>query len=88
MRVVDHLLNQRLPDTLHGAAVELPDHDGGVNHLAYIVDRGIGHHRDLAGLGRELDLAHVAAIGPGRPADRAGGFEENLAAGLLSRQLK
>ena len=88
MRVIDHLLDQRLPDTLHGTAVELPDHDRGVDHPAHIVDRGISHHRDLAGLRREFNFTHVAAIGPGRPADCAGGLEENLAAGLAGRQFK
>ena len=82
------MLDQCLPDALQGAAVELSDHYCGIDNPPDIVDRGIGHYRDFAGLGGELNLADMAGVGPGRPAHRARGFDMDAPPGLGRGQLK
>jgi hypothetical protein len=72
LAVVDHLLHQRLPHALGHAAVDLPLQRERIDHRAHVVDDGVAHQRCRAGLLVDLDLAHVAAVGPGVGGRREG----------------
>ena len=86
--VVGHPLHQRLADALHRAAVDLAFDDGGADDAADVVDRGIGHHRHLAGGRVELNLADMAAVGPGRAAGGGGVGGGDAATRLARGQLE
>ena len=60
--VVEAVLDQRLPDPLRDAAVGLAVDDHRVDGAADVVDGGVAHDRDHAGVGIDLDLADVAAV--------------------------
>jgi hypothetical protein len=84
--VIGHLLAQGLAHALYRAAVELAAHDGWVDHTAHVVDRAVGHHLHVADGGVDLDFAHMATIGPGRPADLGGRGQVQAAFGLALRE--
>ncbi len=63
--IVDRHLHQGLADALHGAAMQLALDDHRIDDGAEIVDAGIFHHRDHAGIGIDLDLGDMAAVGEG-----------------------
>ena len=72
------VLHQRLADPLDDAAMELAVDQQRVDHVPDIVDRGIAHEVDRAGLLVDLDLADVAAVGIGARAAREGaGLEQS-----------
>ena len=56
-------LPQRLADALGDAAMHLALHQHRVEDLADIVHRGVARDLDRAGLGIDLDLGDVAAVG-------------------------
>ena len=85
--VVGHLLAQGLADALHRAAVKLTAHDGRVDHPAHVIDRAVSHQFHMASGRVDLDFAHMAAIGPGGPADLGGRSQMHAAIGLALRQL-
>ena len=64
-RIVDHALHQRLARALRDAALDLAFQQLRIDHRADIVDHGVIHQLDLAGIGIDLDLAEMAAIGEG-----------------------
>ena len=70
--VVDHLLAERLAQALHGAAIQLAAHDHRIDDAANVVGRDVGDDLDGAGLGIDLDLTYVTAVGPTRPIHLAG----------------
>src|SRR5581483_1980370 len=63
--VVAPVFEQRLPDALGDAALHLALDQHRLQHPAAIVDRGIGGEHGAAGLGVDLDLGDVAAVGEG-----------------------
>ena len=63
--IVDDLLHQCLAHALGHAAVDLPLERDGIDDCADVVDDRVRHQRHLAGVGIDLGLAHVAAVGPG-----------------------
>ena len=56
-------LHQHLADALDKAAMQLAFHQQRIDDGAEIVDRGVFHHLDDAGLRIDLDLGDMAAIG-------------------------
>ena len=60
VRLVHHLLDERLADPLRDAALDLALAQERVQHAADIVHRGIAHERRLAGVGVDLDLGRCA----------------------------
>ena len=64
------IFEQRLADPLGDAAMRLAVQDQRIDRAADIVDRGIADDLDLAGIGIDLDLADLRAIGKAR--DRQG----------------
>ncbi len=67
LRVIGHALQQRLADALRNAAMRLAVHEQRIDHAAHIVHRRIARDARGTGLGIDLDLAHVAAIGERQP---------------------
>ena len=65
-RVIDDVLQQRLAEALHHAAMHLARDQHRIDDAAEIVEHVIGDDLDLAGLRVDLDLADMAAIGEGR----------------------
>ena len=61
--VVDRALHQRLADALRQRALQLALDDHGIERRAAIVDRGIGDNRHVSGIGIDLDLGDVTAVG-------------------------
>ena len=61
--VVDGVLHQRLAEALGERAVHLALDDHRVEHVAAVVDRRVGDEIDVAGVGIDLDLGDVAAVG-------------------------
>ncbi len=61
-RIVEAMLDQRLADPLGDAAVGLAVDDQRVHGAADVVDGGVAHDRQHAGVGIDLHLADVAAI--------------------------
>src|SRR5439155_150472 len=61
---------QRLADAGRDAAVRLAVQDQRVHGAAAVVHAGPAHDLDRARLRIDLDLAHRAAVGKGRRADR------------------
>jgi hypothetical protein len=59
--VVDHLLEERLADGVHDAAVDLPVDEQGVDRIAAVVDRDVADQLGLAGLGIDVDHGRVGA---------------------------
>ena len=55
------MLPQRLADALDDAAVGLAVQDQRIDGAADVVDRGVAHDLDVAGVGIDLDLADRAA---------------------------
>ena len=83
VRIVDRVLEQRLADALHDAAVDLALEQQRIDGAAEIVDHGVALDGDGAGIGIDLDLDDVAAVGKGlrrRHADM-GGIEPGRHAG-------
>ena len=66
LRVVDAAFEHRLADPLRHAALHLALQQQRVDDHAEIVDDEIAQDRDMPGLGVDLDLADMAAIGKGR----------------------
>ena len=64
--VIDRVLAQRLADALHDPAMRLAIDQQRVDDRAEIIDESIADDLDHAGLGVDLDLGDVAAIGEGR----------------------
>ncbi len=62
LAVVDLVLDQRLADALHHAAVDLAAHDHRIEHAAEIVDHEVAVDHDLAGLRIDLELADMRAV--------------------------
>ena len=60
--VIDGVLQQRLADALHDAAMQLAVDQHRIDDGAEVVDRGVLHDLDVAGVGIDLDLADVAAV--------------------------
>src|SRR5712675_2380388 len=67
--LVDALLPQRLPDPLDDAAMHLAMHDHRIDRPPAIIDCGVAHDLDNSGIGVDLDLADMAAIGEGGEVD-------------------
>ena len=65
LAVLDHLLHQDLAEALGDAAMDLALEPDRVDHRADIVDHGVAIDVDVAGLGIDLDLADMAAVGIG-----------------------
>ena len=65
LSVVDDLLHQRLTESLRDAAMDLAFQANRVHHRADIVDHDIADDLERTGIGVDLDLADVAAIGIG-----------------------
>ena len=65
--VVDEVLVEHPADPLHDAARDLAFHDHRVDHDAAVLAHHVAQHRDHAGVGIDLDGAHVARV---RPRDR------------------
>ena len=59
--VVDAVLEQRLPDALHDAAVDLSFDDHRIDHRADIVHRDVAQQLHHAGIRIDLDLGDVRA---------------------------
>ena len=66
--VIDRHFHQRLADALNDAAVQLAGDDQRIDDGAEVVDAGVFHQFGHAGVGIDLDLGDVAAIGKGRGA--------------------
>ena len=66
LAVVDLMLDQRLAEALHDAAVDLAAHDQRIEHAAEIVDHEIAVDHHLAGVRIHLQLADVRAVGMAR----------------------
>ena len=64
--VVEGRLHQRLADALRDAAVHLAARQHRVDQHAEVVDRGVALQRRHAGLGIDLDLRDVRAVGKAR----------------------
>jgi hypothetical protein len=64
--VKDGALHQRLPDALDNAAMRLTGNQQRVHNHPEIIDHGVLDDLDNAGLGINLDLGDVNAIGKGR----------------------
>jgi len=64
--VIMRRFQYRLADALGDAAMGLPLDQERVDHGAEIIDRAVARDADGAGLGVDLDLGDVAAIGKGR----------------------
>ena len=60
------MLEQRLADALHHAAMALALDQQRIDDRAEVVDHGVPHHLDPAGVGIDLDLGDMAAVGEGR----------------------
>ena len=56
------MLEQRLADALHDAAVHLALQHHRIDDAAEVVDHGVALDRDGAGIGIDLDLDDVAAV--------------------------
>src|SRR6266540_2449576 len=69
--VVGEPLPERLADACGDTAVRLPVQDQRIHRPADVVDRGVAHDLDDAGVGIDLDLAHCAA-------ERIGGQRSSL----------
>jgi hypothetical protein len=54
--VVDEILAQRLPDPLHGASVELSDHDERIHDAADVVHRRVTDDLHVTRVGIDLRL--------------------------------
>ena len=65
LAVVDNLLHQRLAESLRDPTVDLAFQANWVHHCADIVDHDVADDLDRTGIGVDLDLANVAAIGIG-----------------------
>ena len=63
--VVDRVLEQRLADALDDAAMDLAFEQQRIDGAAEIVDHGVALDGDHAGVGIDLDLDDVAAVGKG-----------------------
>ena len=63
--VVDRVLRQRLAEALRQAAVHLALDDHPVERIAAVVHRRIGDEVERAGVGIDLHLGDVAAVGEG-----------------------
>src|SRR5262245_58034899 len=63
LAVVDLVLDQRLADALYDAALDLSADDHRIEHAAEVIDHEIAIEGDLAGLGIDLQLADVRAVG-------------------------
>ena len=61
--VVDDVLEQRLADALHDAAMALALDQQRIDDRAEVVDHGVLHHLDTAGVGIDLDLGDMAPLG-------------------------
>ena len=57
------MLDERLAQALHDAAVQLAVEQHVVQHAAAVVHRDVAQHLDLAGVAVDLDLGHVRAAG-------------------------
>src|SRR5436305_875671 len=64
--VVDAILEQRMADVLADAAMDLTLEQQRIDHRAKIVDHDEAEDARRAGIGLDLDLADMAAIGEGR----------------------
>ena len=64
------VFQERLPDPLGDAALRLAVQDQRIDRAPDIIDGGIADDRDMAGLGIDLDLADLRAVGKAR--DRQG----------------
>src|SRR5262249_41916050 len=60
--VIDHVLHQRLPDSLRDPALDLTLADHGVDRAAAVIDHAVTIDGDAAGRRIELDLAHMATV--------------------------
>ena len=60
---VDDALEQRLADALHDAAMALALDQQRIDDRAEVVDHRVLHDLDDAGVGIDLDLGDVAAVG-------------------------
>ena len=78
-----HMFHQRLADALGDAAMDLAMDDQRIDGAADIVDRGVVHELDGAGLRIDLDLADMAAIGKARLGDGLVAFGRERAAQIV-----
>ncbi len=91
--VIDDLLHQRLAQPLRDAAMDLALQAERVDHRADIVDHDVARDVERTGIGVDLDLANMAAIGIGVVVGREGaglvqpGFEARRQAAGLERRL-
>ena len=58
-----HVLGERVAEALHGAALDLPLHPHRVDGPAHVVACGVAQHGDLPGLGVDLYVGGVRAVG-------------------------
>src|SRR6185436_17293474 len=62
LRIVDRVFGQRLAESVGDRALHLAFDNDGIEHDAGIVDSGIGHEVDSAGVGVDLDLGDMTAV--------------------------
>ena len=86
--VVNDLLHQRLAEALRHRAMELALDDHVVEHIAAIVDRGVGDDVHVAGGRIDLDLGDVDAVGEGQRRFGRGLGVKILRDGALLLQLR
>ncbi len=72
-RLVHRALEQRLADALRDAAMHLAVQDERVDRLPDVVDRGVAHDFDRAGLGIDFEFADRSTGRVGRHAAGEGG---------------
>ena len=89
VRIVDRMLQQRLPDALHDAAMDLAFEQKRIDGAAEVVDDRVAFDGDDAGLRIDLDLDDVAAVGKGLCRRHAAmrGVESRLHAGRQFRRI-
>ena len=68
------------------AAMDLAEHDRTVQRTADVVDGRIALELDVAGLGIDLDLPDMGAVGPGDAVHRVHVLDEDAFVGLLGRE--
>src|SRR4029453_9149544 len=86
--IVDDRFGERLADALDGAALDLAFDEQRVDHAPDVVHRRVGRDFDRAGLGIDLDLADVTAVGPRCVGDLAGRGDDDATVALASREVE
>ena len=83
--IVDAILAQCLAEPVGNAAMDLAMHDQRIDRAPDIIDGVVAHDFDDAGVGVDLDLADVAAIGETCEVDCLVAFGTERAAQLLGQ---